>query len=91
MQSAGASRCLRVPTGAALSGPEAGGAQYRYGTGTDPYQGEVAIFTCGSWAGVVTGFEDDPAVRPGLVGGAVDRITAAAPLSGPSIRIEPTR
>ena len=58
-------------TGAALSGIEARGTQYRYGIGRDPYQGEVAIFASGSWAGVVTGFEGTPAVRKQIVDGAV--------------------
>ncbi len=72
-------------TEAALSARGAGGARYRYGTGADPYQGEVAIFTCGSWAGVVTGFENNPAVRLGLVERAVDRLAGAAPLRPPVI------
>jgi len=76
-------------TDAALSDRAAGGTRYRYGTGRDPYQGEVAIFTCGSWAGVVTGLEGEPAVRFGLVERAIDRIAAPAPMSAPVIdRIE---
>ena len=61
-------------TGAALSGRMAGEAPYSYGTGRDPYQGEVSIFVYGSWTGVVTGFEDHPAVRRGIVEGAVHEL-----------------
>jgi hypothetical protein len=75
-----------------LSDRTEGEAQYRYGTGRDPYQGEVAIFTCGSWAGVVTGFEGKPAVRRGIIERAIDRIRGSAQVSTPGrIRIEPNR
>ena len=58
-------------TGAELSEHVKDEAGYRFGSGTDPYQGEVAIFTFGSWAGVVTGFGESPDARRTLVDGAV--------------------
>lgn len=61
-------------TGAVLSGRTAGDAPYRCGVGRDPYQGEVSIFTYGSWAGVTTGFEGAPAVRRGIIELAIDRL-----------------
>lgn len=61
-------------TGAGFEERAAGDAPYRYGTGSDPYQGEVSIFTCGSWAGVVTGFEGEPAMRRGIAERATGRI-----------------
>jgi hypothetical protein len=56
----------------------AGEAPYERGDGTDPYQGEVTIFRFGSWLGVVTGFEDDPDARHGLVERCVKRIGVLA-------------
>ncbi len=79
-------------TGAALTGGGTGGERYRYGTGRDPYHGEVAIFAYHSWAGVVTGFEGYPAVRRGIVEGAVhalQNLEMPAPPSGPNL--EPIR
>ncbi len=61
-------------TGAALDGGTAGRETYRYGTGVDPYQDEVSIFTCHSWVGVVTGFENKQAVRRKIVEGAVHEL-----------------
>jgi hypothetical protein len=61
-------------TGAALSGDTAGQEPYRCGTGRDPYQGEVSIFTYRSWAGVLTGFENHPAVKRGIVVDAVHEL-----------------
>lgn len=77
-------------TGSELSGHSAGEVPYEYGTGADPYQGEVSIFNCGSWVGVVTGFEDHPAVRRGLAEEAVRSLQKlVAPLSPVSPKVNP--
>ncbi len=76
-------------TKASLSAYGVSGSRYRYGTGTDPYQGEVAIFTCGSWAGVVTGFEHEPAIRRGIVEAAVNGLQGfGSPLSPADLKID---
>jgi len=79
-------------TGAALSTCAAGDAPYRCGTGRDPYQGEVSIFTYGSWAGVITGFEGEPAVRRGIIERAIDSIRGLeepSPIKNLNIRAKP--
>jgi hypothetical protein len=77
-------------TGAELSDRSAGDVPYRCGAGTDPYQGEVSIFAYGSWAGVVTGFEGNPAVRRGMIERAVERLRSLdAPHSPVTPAIQP--
>lgn len=77
-------------TGAELSGHTAGEASYKCGAGDDPYQGEVSIFACCTWVGVVTGFENRPAVRRGIVEGAVERLLSLeVPISPVSPGISP--
>jgi hypothetical protein len=79
-------------TGAALSGSTAGQEAYRYGTGKDPYQGEVSIFTYRSWAGVVTGFEKHPEVRRGIVEDAVrELLNLELPTTPAEPKLEPVR
>jgi len=79
-------------TGAALSDHAAGDAPYRCGAGRDPYQGEVSIFTYGSWAGVVTGFEGAPEVRRAIIERAIDRLRGLEKPKPPGIRaIQPRR
>jgi hypothetical protein len=61
---------------AEISRRTAGEASYEGGEGTDPYQGDVAIFRIGSWLGIVTGFEEARDAARGLVERCVMRITA---------------
>jgi hypothetical protein len=67
------------------------GSGCRSGMGTDPYHGDVAVFHVGTWAGVVTGFEDSAEARRALMVGAVERIgQMTAPLSSPvQMKIKP--
>jgi hypothetical protein len=74
-----------------VSGKEAEGFSYTCGMGADPYQGEVAIFKVGAWAGVVTGFEDSEEARRAVVAGAVRGIMGlqGKPLSPSVIKLAP--
>lgn len=77
--------------GVEVSGKEAEGFSYTCGMGADPYQGEVAIFKVGAWAGVVTGFEDSEEARRAVVAGAVRGIMGlqGKPLSPSVIKLAP--
>ena len=75
--------------GLAIEARESGGLSYLYGEGTDPYQGEVAMFGEGSWVGVLTGFEGAPDARAEVAAAAVGRIAAPKPPTPSPLRINP--